>query len=104
MLDFSNPISTTVVVVSVTFLLSIGILYLGHPSWVQKIDSKGKVVIAWSLLIPYAITFSLACGVVTMLLVSKQRGPIEAKSKLGAPPNLAFPSADIAAAFHAAQK
>jgi len=60
-------------VIAVTFLLSAGILYLSRPSWIQRLNSKGKAEIVPTLLLCYSVTFAIVCGVAALVLSSKQK-------------------------------
>ena len=84
MLDLTKPVNISLVVILVTFLLSMGILYLSRPSWIQRLNAKGEAEITVSLLISYSVTFSLVCGVAALILSSKQQGVEE--NTLGEPP------------------
>ena len=74
MLDLTKPVNISLVVIVVAFLASMGILYLSHPSWIQRLNSKGKVEIVPILLVSYSMTFALVCGVAALILSSKQKG------------------------------
>ena len=75
MLDLTKPVNISLVTIVVTFLASLGILYLSKPSWIQKLNNEGKTEISSILLISYSVTFALVCGVAALLLSSKQNGP-----------------------------
>ncbi len=84
MFDLNSSINISVLVIVITFVISIGILYLSQPSWIQRINNKGKTEIAPILLISYAMTFSLPFGVASLLLCSKKQE--ETKNALYKPP------------------
>ena len=85
MVDLKKPVNISLIVIVVSFLVSMGILYISHPSWIQRINSKGKVEIAPILLISYSITFSLVCGVAALILSSKKE--VVDTDKFGKPPS-----------------
>ena len=95
MLDFTKPVNISLVVI-VTFLVSMGILYLAKPSWIQKLDAKGKAVISYTLAISYSLTFALASGVATLLLSPKEK---RTSHKISEPSSSMFPSVTAAQAF-----
>ena len=95
MLDFTKPVNISLVVI-VTFLVSMGILYLAKPSWIQKLDSKGRAVISYTLAISYSLTFALVSGVAALILRPvKKRG----LHKMLKPASSMFPTVVAAQAF-----
>ena len=97
MLNFSKPTQVTGIVTGGSLLISIGILYLANPSWLQKID-KGKVVRSWPLIISYSITFAFVCGVIT-LLISSQKRKENKDNTFCKPPASSSPSTENALAY-----
>ncbi len=100
MLDKINR-NDPVTVVTFTFIVSVlvigGILYLLHPTWVQKIDKgTGKAEISLELLASYSITFALVCCIATLLIISGTRQPVSAATH---EPSGSFPSHQMALAF-----
>ena len=100
MLDKINR-NDPVTVVTFTFIVSVlvigGMLYLLHPTWVQKIDkSTGKAEISPELLVSYSITFALVCCIATLLLISGTRQPTSAATH---EPSGSLPSHQMALAF-----
>jgi len=93
MLDLTKPVNISLVVVAIAFLVSMGILYLSRPSWIQKLNSKGKAEIVPTLLISYSITFALVCGVAALILSSTNKN-VE-KNDLGKPPASNFTNSFI---------
>jgi hypothetical protein len=88
-------------VVAVTFVISVlvigGVLYLLHPTWVQKIDKgTGKAEISLELLASYSITFASVCCIATLLVISGTRKPVSAATH---EPEGSFPSHQMALAF-----
>ena len=96
MLDLTKPVNISLVVIIVTFLVSMGILYLSRPSWIQRLNSKGKSEITPVLLVSYSTTFALVCGVAALILSSKKEGIDNDNS--GKPPASTF-SSSLAHAF-----
>ena len=84
MLDLTKPVNISLVVIVVAFLVSMGILYLSRPSWIQRLNSKGKAEVTPTLLVSYSITFALVCGVAALILSSTQKGG--EKDQIGKPP------------------
>ena len=84
MLDLTKPVNISLVAIVVAFLASMGILYLSRPSWIQRLNSKGKTEVAPALLVSYSTTFALVCGVAALVLSSRQNGTEE--DRLGKPP------------------
>ena len=76
LLDLNKPKNILFLAMCVAMILSISILYLSSPSWVQKIDKTGKVVKSWTLILSYSLTFTLTCGVVALIVSANKRGPI----------------------------
>ena len=93
MLDLTKPVNISLVVIIVSFLVSMGILYLSHPSWIQRLNSKGKAEVTPILLVSYSTTFALVCGVAALILSSNKGVDID---KFGKPraydfsPSLAY--------------
>ena len=96
MLDLKNPINITLLVVAGMFALSMGALYAMQPTWLQKLNLKGKPEISYPLLVSYSLTFALLCGVVAMLLVSGKSVPADASQK---PPVSSVPSMEMVNAY-----
>ncbi len=84
MVDLTKPINISLIVILSVFLVSMGILYLSKPSWIQRINNKGKAEIVPILLVSYSLTFALSCGVAALILSSKQKDP--ETSKIDKPP------------------
>jgi hypothetical protein len=98
MLDLTKPVNISLVAILVVFLISMGILYLSKPSWIQKLNSKGKAEISYPLLVSYSITFALVCGVAALLLSSKKTGG-SPENTMTKPPASSAPSATSVHAF-----
>ena len=84
MLDLTKPVNISLVTIIVTFLASLGILYLAKPSWIQRLNNEGKAEISSVLLVSYSVTFALVCGVAALVLSSKQNG--QKSNEFGNPP------------------
>ena len=98
MINLTKPIHVMVLTICISFVISAGILYLAKPSWIQRLNSKGKPEISPILLCSFSMTFALASGVVALLMCTKQRGTIEKKEQ-NIPPTSAMPSIKAAQAF-----
>ena len=98
MLDLTKPVNISLVVILVVFLVSMGILYLSQPSWIQKLNSKGKAEVSYPLLVSYSVTFALVCGVAALLLSSKKKGG-SSEHAMAKPPASSAPSAASVHAF-----
>jgi hypothetical protein len=73
-----NPINLSILsLFAVSMFLTI-ILYLLKPSFIYVIDTTGKHVVSFKLVVCYAITFSLAISIAILLSSSIK----EEKSKL----------------------
>lgn len=84
MLDLTKPIDISLVTIVVAFLVSLGILYLSKPSWIQRLNNDGKVEISPILLVSYSVTFALVCGLGALVISSKHKG--SEKNNFGKPP------------------
>ena len=84
MLDLTKPVNISLVTIIVTFLASLGILYLAKPSWIQKLNNEGKTEISSILLVSQSVTFALVCGVAALVLSSKKNG--QKSDEFGKPP------------------
>jgi hypothetical protein len=96
MLDFKKPNDISLMAIGVTFLLSAGILYLSRPSWIQRLNSKGKAEIVPTLLLCYSVTFALVCGVAALIVSSKQK---VGENDLGKPSASLLLSPDMAHSY-----
>lgn len=82
MFDIKKPIESSIIVLLISFLLSILILYCTKPSWVVVVGkSENKILVSWYLILSYSITFALVCAIGTLLFLTKERGPIIENSR-----------------------
>ena len=96
MFDLSKPINISLIVTLVTSFIAMAVLYLSKPSWIQRLNNKGKAVIFYPLFISYALTFGIASGIAAFLLSSKGKtGNINPNK----PPSSSFPTLADARAF-----
>jgi len=71
-LDLTNPKHLIPIIMCSALVLSVGILYLASPFWIQKIDIDGKVVRSWTLILNYSLTITLLCGLAALIASSKK--------------------------------
>lgn len=73
MFDIKTPISISLLTLVVTLILSVGILYISKPSWVQKINKHNfKTDISFILILSYSLTFSIVCAIAALLITSNK--------------------------------
>lgn len=73
MFDLKTPISISLLTLVVTFILSVGILYLAKPSWVQKVNKHNlKTDMSLILILSYSFTFSIVCAIASLLISSNK--------------------------------
>lgn len=71
MLDLKTPISISLLTLVVTFIVSVGVLYLAKPAWVQKVNKHNlKTDMSLILILSYSFTFSLVCAIAALLISS----------------------------------
>ena len=99
MLDLKNPVNMSLLVTAGAFAVSMGILFAIKPTWLQKLNLKGKAEISYPLLVSYSLTFALLCGVVTMLVVARKDNVEDRTSHK--PPITSTPSIEMVNAYSA---
>ena len=77
LLDLTKPKNMMMLSMSVAMIMSVIVLSIASPAWVQKIDITGKVVLSWKIILSYSLTFALACGVISLLVSVNKRGSIK---------------------------
>jgi len=81
-LDFENPIQITGITFLSVLILSILLLYVTKPSWVQILELKsGKYIFSWLLIFSYSITFALVSSIAALLIISKKQNSSYISSK-----------------------
>ena len=98
MLDLTKPTNIMALTMCISMVLTMSILYIASPSWIQKIDITGKVVRSWPLIISYSLTFTLTCGVIA-LIVSSSKRKLKKINNFSKPPPGAYPSTADAIAY-----
>jgi len=73
MLDLTNSKHLIPITMCSVLVLSVGILYLASPFWIQKIDIDGKVVRSWTLILSYSLTIALVCGLTALITISGKK-------------------------------
>ena len=99
MLNLKEPVGMSLLILGAVFIISLGVLYVAHPSWILKTDKNGTNTIAWPIIVAYALTFALLCGTAALLVISSQRKSSKPTTQQGLPPPSAFPSLLSAKAY-----
>lgn len=98
MFDIKEPINFSLLVLSVSFFLSILILYCTKPSWVLVVSGDGnESIVSWYLVLSYSATFAFVCAVGSLLFSTKERGPVSESIKR--PSSMLYPSQQLASAY-----
>lgn len=98
MFDIKEPINLSLLVLTVSFFLSVLVLCCTKPSWVLVARSNGNdTMVSWCLVVSYSVTFAFVCAVGSLLFSTKERGPILESVKK--PPSMLYPSQQLASAY-----
>ena len=69
-----NLITIAIITFIIFLFISLGVMYLLKPAWIQKMNMKtGKYSICWSLAFSYSLAFASFSAVVVMLILSKYK-------------------------------
>ena len=81
-IDLKNPIHIAIITFAIVLIISIGILALTNPSWVQNLDKKtGKSSTSWVLIVLYSLIFALVSAIAALLIGSNTRGKVKSNNK-----------------------
>ena len=98
MLDIKEPVNFSLLVIVISFLLSVFTLYCSKPSWVLVVSSKeNETVVSSCLVVFYSATFAIVCGIGALLFSTKERGPIVESVKRT--PSTMFPSQQLVSLY-----
>lgn len=98
MFDKNNLIFISSISLFISFIISLAILYLAKPKWIQVIDeNSGKLVIYWPSTLAYSVTFAFVCAIIVLLLVTSYNKPTDKPFSYDVPINLT--SSDIALSY-----
>ena len=76
--DFKNPIITSLLSISISFIISLIVLFIYKPSYIMEVKKSGDTNINLSLLVTYSLLFADLIGIITMLFITRNT-----KVKLG---------------------
>lgn len=97
MFDIKEPKILSLIALIVSLVLSIMILYCSKPSWILVVSSyENKTKISWPLLLSYSFTFAFVCAIGSLLISTKERGPVSEVVKKDS--NI-YPSQQLAFAY-----
>jgi len=74
MIDKKDTVTMAYMTLVVSFFISIGILYLANPQWVQVANQNtGKSSISWKLVFSSSAAFSFVLAIAVLLILSNKR-------------------------------
>lgn len=69
--DFKNPIITSLLSGSISFIISLIVLYIYKPSYIIVVKKSGGKKINVPLLVTYSLLFADLVGIITLLFITR---------------------------------
>jgi hypothetical protein len=74
MIDKKDTVTIAYMTLIVSFFISVGILYLANPEWIQVAnENTGKSSISWKLILSSSAAFSFVLAIAVLLILSNKR-------------------------------
>ena len=74
MIDKKDTVTMAYMTLVVSFFISVAILYLANPEWIQVAnENTGKSSISWKLILSSSAAFSFVLAIAVLLILSNKR-------------------------------